>query len=60
MENRSEKDEMKGVKDDERILPFRPNTALLAQHRTTLQCPQPTSHIYIYIYIYLKLRPRAF
>jgi hypothetical protein len=49
MKNRKEKDEMKDGKDDERILLFRPNTALLAQHRTTLQCSsQLALHIYIY------------
>ena len=42
---------MKGGKDDERILPLRPNTALLAQHRTTLQCfSQPAPHIYTLSY----------
>jgi len=45
MKNRKEK-------DNERILPFRPNRALLAQHRTTLQCPQPAPHIYIYTLSY--------
>lgn len=51
MKNRKEKDEMKGGKDDERILPLRPNTALLAQHRTTLQCfSQPAPHIYTLSY----------
>jgi len=56
MKNRKEKDEMKDGKDDERILLFRPNTALLAQHRTTLQCSsQLALHIYIYIYIYIYI-----
>jgi hypothetical protein len=54
MKNIREKDEMKGGKDDERILLFTPNTALLVQHRTILQCPsQPAPQIYIYT------RPRA-
>jgi hypothetical protein len=46
---------MKGCNDDERILPFRPNTTLLAQHRTTLQLPsQPAHHIYTLSYDHVR------